>query len=253
MSKSKVIIKNETQIAGIKEASRIAALTLDYIKQYVKIWITTEELDHICNAFIMQNGWKSACIGYHQYPKYTCISINDTICHWIPSKSEVLKDWDIVNIDVTVFKAWYFWDTSRMYTVWNVSKEALKLIEVTKKALEIGIWQVFPGNYTSNIWYEISRYVEKLGYWVVREYTGHWIWLQFHEEPYIYHKAQKNNWTIMAPGMIFTIEPMINIWDHRTKLLKDWWTVKTTDWNLSAQFEHTILVTEDWYEILTLA
>ncbi|MCK9272074.1 type I methionyl aminopeptidase [Candidatus Gracilibacteria bacterium] len=253
MSKQKVIIKNETQIAGIKEASRIAALTLDYIGQYVKVGITTEELDHICNAFIMQNGGKSACIGYHQYPKYTCISINDTICHGIPSKSEVLKDGDIVNIDVTVFKAGYFGDTSRMYTVGNVSKTALKLIEVTKKALEIGISQVFPGNYTSNIGYEISKYVEKLGYSVVREYTGHGIGLQFHEEPYIYHKAQKNNGTIMAPGMIFTIEPMINIGDHRTKLLKDGWTVKTSDGNLSAQFEHTILVTEDGYEILTLA
>lgn len=253
MAKMKVIIKNEKQIEGIRASSKIAAMTLDMITPYVKEWISTEELDHICNAFIIGSKWHSACIGYHGYPKYTCISLNDTICHWIPNKSEILKNWDILNIDVTVIKDWFYWDNSRMYTVWEVSTQAKKLIDVTKKALDIWINQVRPWNYTWNIWYEISKYVEGLWFSVVREYTGHWVWVDFHEEPYIYHKALKDSWIKMEAWMIFTIEPMINIWWHKTKILKDWWTVKTQDTKPSAQFEHTILVTDSWYEILTLA
>ena len=251
MSKLKVIIKNEKQIEWIREASRVAALALEMIENYVKAGITTEELDHICNAFIMQNWWKSACIWYHWYPKYTCISLNDTICHWIPSKNEVLKEWDIVNVDITVIKNWFYWDTSRMYEVWKITKQAKDLIDVTKKALELWISEVRPWNFTWNIWYVISKFVEWKWYSVVREYTGHWVWIDLHEEPYIYHKSQKNSWIKMEKWMIFTIEPMINIWGFKTKILKDWWTVKTEDWKLSAQFEHTVLVTDTWYEILT--
>jgi methionyl aminopeptidase len=253
MSRSRIIINNEKDIEWIREASRIAAQTLELITPYIKVWMSTEELDNICNTLIMNSWGKSACKWYQGYPKYTCISLNDTICHWIPTNNEILKDWDIVNVDITVFKNWYFGDTSRMYTVGNVDPKALKLIEVTKKALEIWIAQVYPGNVTWNIWYEIAKYVESKWFSVVLEYTGHWIGRSMHEEPYIYHKAQKWSWDMIKVWMVFTIEPMINLWWHKTKILWDKWTVKTLDWSLSAQFEHTIAVTPNWHEILSVA
>lgn len=252
MRKNKVIIKNREEIEKIRISSQIAANALVYIEPYVKEWITTEELDHICNSYIISQWWKSACIWYHGYPKYTCISLNDTICHWIPNKWEKLKKWDILNIDITVYKDWYFWDTSKMYKVWEINSQASKLIEITKKALDIWIWQVYPWNMTWNIWYEIAKYIEPRWFSVVREYTWHWIGLYFHEEPYIYHKSDKNSWIKMEAWMIFTIEPMINMGWYKTKVLNDKWTVKTQDGKLSAQFEHTILVTDNWYEILSL-
>lgn len=251
MSNRKIIIKNKDDIDWIREAWKIASMTLDMIEKYVKIWISTEELDHICNTFIMSQWWKSACIGYHWYPKFTCISLNDTICHWIPSAKELLKSWDILNIDITVIKNWYFWDTSRMYYVGDIDQIALKLIQTAKKALEIWINEVYPGNMTGNIGYEISKYVEGKWFSVVLEYTWHWIGKNFHEEPYIYHKSKKWSWVKIVPWMVFTIEPMINIGTPKNKVLSDKWTVKTLDWKLSAQYEHTIAVTQDWYDILT--
>ncbi|EKE30164.1 MAG: methionine aminopeptidase, type I [uncultured bacterium (gcode 4)] len=253
MLRNQINIKTNKDIEWIRAAWRIAAEALDMIWQYVKEWINTEELDHICNTFIMSRWGKSACKWYHWFPKYTCISLNDTICHWIPTKWEILKDWDILNIDITVMKDGYFGDTSRMYSVWTISPQAKKLIEVTQKALEIWIAQVYPGNMTGNIWHEISKYVESKWFSVVLEYTWHWIWRQMHEEPYIYHKAKPGSWIKIVSGMVFTIEPMINLWGSRTKILWDKWTVKTADWKLSAQFEHTIAVMPNWYEILTLA
>ncbi|MDD2515905.1 MAG: type I methionyl aminopeptidase [Candidatus Gracilibacteria bacterium] len=252
MTHKEIIIKGFRQIEGIRKASKIVANTLKMIEAYIKPGVSTEELDHICNLYIKRNGGKSACIGYYQYPKYTCISLNDTICHGIPSKNEILKEGDILNIDVTVIVDGYFGDTSRMYTVGKIIPKAKTLVEVTKKCLEIGIKQVKPGNKTGNIGYEISKYAEAMGFSVVREYTGHGVGIHLHEEPYIFHKSNKNTGVIMKPGMIFTIEPMINVGDYKTKTLGDGWTVKTLDGSLSAQFEHTILVTEKGYEILTL-
>lgn len=252
MTHEEIIIKWPRQIEWIRKASKLVANTLKMIEEYVKPGVTTEELDHLCNLYIKKNWWKSASIGYMGYPKYTCISLNDVICHWIPSKNTILKDWDILNIDITVVMNWYFWDASSMYTVWEISNTAKKLIEVTKKCLDIWIAQVRPWNRSWNIWFEISKYAEKNWFSVVREYTWHWVWLFLHEEPYIFHKAEKWSWVDLKPGMVFTIEPMINEKWYKTILLKDDWTVKTADWWLSAQFEHTILVTEKWYEILTL-
>lgn len=247
----KIIIKNPEQIKGIRKASLLTARTLDMIWRFVKPGISTLDLDNICNEFILANGGISACIGYHWFPKYTCISLNDTICHWIPSELQILKQWDIVNIDVTTIVDWYFWDASRMFEVWEVSKEASDLIKTTEEAWKIWIEQIRPWNKFWNIWYEISKYCENLWYSIVRDYTGHWVWVEFHEAPHIFHRAIKNSWETMKVWMIFTVEPMVNIWKHQAKLLKDKWTVKTKDWSLSAQWEHTILVTEDWYEILT--
>lgn len=248
----KIIIKTPEQIEGIRKSSRLAASVLQMIEPYIKPGVSTEELDQICNTYILNNGGISACIGYHGYPRYTCISANDVICHGIPSKKEILKEGDIINVDVTTIVDGYFGDTSKMFIVGKTSKAREKLVDMARTCLEIGIKQVFPGNYFGNIGYEIARHAERHGYGVVRDYTGHGVGIEFHEEPYVYHKAPKDSGDIMEPGMIFTIEPMINSGAHQTKLMPDKWTVKTRDGSDSAQFEHTILVTENGYEILTV-
>lgn len=240
----KIIIKTPEQIEGIRKSSRLAAAVLRMIEPYIKPGVSTEELDQICNTYILKNGGISACIGYHGYPRYTCISANDVICHGIPSKKEILKEGDIINVDVTTIVDGYFGDTSRMFAVGKISKEREKLIDMARTCLEIGIKQVYPGNRFGNIGYEIAKHAERHGYGVVREYTGHGVGVAFHEEPYVYHKAPKDSGELIEPGMIFTIEPMINRGTHQTKIMSDKWTVKTKDGSDSAQFEHTILVTE---------
>lgn len=236
-------------------------MTLDMIGAYVKPGVSTLELDNIMNAFILKNGGVSADFWYlgnnrwgkwpDAYKRATCISLNDTICHGMPRADEVLKEGDILNIDVSTIVDGYFGDASRMYTVWAVSEKAKHIIDVTRRAWELGIEQVRPGNHFGNIGYEISKYAESEGCSVVREYGWHGTWVQFHEEPFVYHKAERNSGPRMQAGMIFTIEPMINAGKYATKVDKDNWTVKTKDGSLSAQFEHTILVTETGYEILT--
>jgi methionyl aminopeptidase len=257
----KILIKTPEQIAGIRKAGKLTAMTLDMIGQYIRPGISTLELDNIMNAFILKNGGVSACIDYlgnnkwgkwpSAYKKCTCISLNDVICHGVPREYEILKEWDILNIDVTTIVDGYFGDASRMYTVGLVSPEAEKVIAVAKKCWEIGIAEVRPGNHFGNIGYEIAKYAETQWCSVVREYTGHGTGVSFHEEPYVYHKADRNSGPKMQVGMVFTIEPMINSGKFATKLDKDQWTVRTKDGSLSAQWEHTILVTETGHEILT--
>ena len=258
---SKIIIKTPEQIEWIRKAGNLTARTLDMIGAYVRVWVSTLELDNIMNTFILSNGGVSACIDYKGnntwgkwgYPRSTCISLNDVICHGIPRTDEILKEWDILNIDVTTIVDGYFGDASRMYTVGEVSEKAKELIAVTKKSWEIGIAEVRAGNFFGNIGYAISQYAEGRGYSVVIDYTGHGVGVEFHEEPYVYHKAEKNTGPKMQVGMVFTIEPMINLGKYASKLDKDNWTAKTKDGSLSAQFEHTILVTEKGYEILTIS
>lgn len=257
---SKIRIKTPEEISGIRKASKLTAMTLDMIGQYVRAWVSTLELDQIMNTFIIKHGGVSACINYQWankwgkwgYPRATCISVNDVICHGIPRADEVLQDWDILNIDVTTIVDGYFGDSSRMYTVGSISEKAKNLIDIAKKSMEIGISEVRPGNFFGNIGFQIATYAESRWYSVVREYTGHGVGVEFHEEPYVYHKAGKNTWAKMQVGMIFTIEPMINAGKYATKLDADDWTVRTKDGSLSAQWEHTILVTESGYEILTV-
>ncbi len=258
---AKIIIKTPEQIAWIRKAGNLTARTLDMIGTYIKPGISTLELDQIMNTYILQGGGVSACIDYqggnvwgkgkNAYPRYTCISLNDVICHGIPRADEILKEWDILNIDITTIVDGYFGDASRMYTVGQIDPRAQALIDVTKRAWLIGIDQVRPGNFFGNIGYEIAKYAEWLGYSVVRDYTGHGVGVRFHEEPYVYHKADRNSGPKMLPGMVFTIEPMINIGKYAGKIDRDNWTVRTKDGSLSAQWEHTILVTETGHEILT--
>jgi methionyl aminopeptidase len=258
---SKIRIKTPEEIEWIRKAGDLTSRTLDMIGEHIRVGISTEALDYIMNDFIIRNGGVSACIWYlggntwgkgkGAYPKYTCISLNAVVCHWVPRSDEILKEGDILNIDVTTIVNGYFWDASRMYTVGHISPQAALVVDVARRSLEVGLSEVRPGNFFGNIGYEIAKYAENRGCSVVREYTGHGTGIQFHEEPYVYHKAEKNSGPKMQVGMVFTIEPMINVGKFATKLAPDQWTVLTKDGSLSAQMEHTIAVTEMGYEILT--
>ncbi len=247
-----IIIKTPEQIEGIRKSSKLAAKSLMMIEEHVKAGVSTEELNKLIHNFIVKNNAIPATLNYGGFPKSCCISVNEVVCHGIPSE-RILKNGDILNIDVTTILNGYYGDTSKMFTIGKVSANAKKLIDVTKESLQIGINEVKPGNRFGNIGYAISKFVEKHGYSVVYEYCGHGVGLRFHEEPQVEHKAPKDSGEVMQPGMIFTIEPMINLgMPHVVTSKKDGWTVTTKDKKLSAQFEHTVLVTETGYEILTL-
>ncbi len=247
-----IMIKTAEQIEEIRKSCRLAAKCLDYIEPFVVPGVTTEELDDKIETFIRENNATPAPLNYHGFPKATCISPNNVVCHGIPSKDKVLKEGDIVNIDVTTILNGYYGDTSRMFEVGEISQKAANLIDATKHCLDLGIKQVKPGNRIGNIGYVISRYAKSHGYSVVYEFCGHGVGLEFHEEPQVEHTARKNSGAIMKPGMIFTIEPMINLGKPKVKVDQtDGWTATTIDDQLSAQFEHTILVTDDGYEVLT--
>jgi methionyl aminopeptidase len=247
-----IIIKTQEQIAGIRESSRLAAKTLDYAAQFVKAGVSTEYIDDKIEEFIIEHNAIPATKGYSGFPKSSCISLNEVVCHGIPSVETILKDGDILNIDITTILNGYYGDTSRMFTVGEVSSEAQKLISVTLHCLNLGIQQVKPGNYIGNIGFVISRYAKAKGFSVVYEFCGHGVGVDFHEEPQVDHTARRNSGPKMKPGMIFTIEPMINQGRAGTTIDKtDGWTARTIDKRLSAQFEHTVLVTPTGYEVLT--
>ncbi|MBN2602491.1 MAG: type I methionyl aminopeptidase [Candidatus Marinimicrobia bacterium] len=245
-------IKNQEQIDGIRKSSKLAAETLKFIEPYVKEGVTTEHLDNLIHQFIIDHGAIPATLNYNGYPKSSCISLNEVVCHGIPAPDITLKNGDILNIDVTTILDGYYGDTSKMYTVGDVTETAKKLIDVTKHCLDLGIQQVRPGNYLGNIGYVISRYAVSQGFSVVYEFCGHGVGVEFHEDPQVDHSSRKNSGPKLKPGMTFTIEPMINVGRPRVKLDKhDGWTARTIDDQLSAQFEHTILVTETGFEVLT--
>lgn len=249
---AKIIIKTDEQIEGIRQSSQLAGKTLLIIEEYIREGVTTEYLDHIINEFILDHGAVSATIGYNGYPKTSCISLNEIVCHGIPGPDTILKEGDILNIDITTILNGYYGDTSKMYRVGSISPVAEKLIRVTKHCLDLGIQQVRPGNYFGNIGFVIGRYAKSQQFSVVYEYCGHGVGINFHEEPQVDHIARRNSGAVMLPGMIFTIEPMINEGKPTTRIDKqDGWTARTSDGKLSAQFEHTILVTEEGYEVLS--
>lgn len=247
-----IIIKNAQQIEGIRKSAQLAGNTLKYISDYVKEGVDTLYLDKLVDEYIRDNGAIPAPLNYHGFPKSCCISLNDVICHGIPSKETVLKEGDILNIDVTTILDGYYGDTSTMFTIGDISDQAGDLVEDTEHALYLGIEQVKPGNYFGNIGFAIGRFAKANKYSVVYEFCGHGVGLEFHEEPQVEHISRRNTGEIMRPGMIFTIEPMINLGMARAVIDKnDGWTARTKDGNLSAQFEHTVLVTKDGYEILS--
>jgi methionyl aminopeptidase len=244
-------IKTKEQIEGIRKSAKLAAECLKYLEQYVKAGVTTSFLNEKAHAFILENNATPATLGYGGFPASICTSPNEVICHGIPG-DYVLKDGDILNIDVTTILDGYFGDTCKMYVIGEVSEEAEKLMEVTRECLKIGMKEVYPGNRFGNIGYAINEFVRSKGYGVVYEFCGHGVGLKFHEDPEVAHVASKNSGKKMKAGMIFTIEPMINVGKARAKIDRnDGWTARTIDGKLSAQYEHTILVTETGYEALT--
>jgi methionyl aminopeptidase len=244
-------IHKKEDFESMRKAGKLASQTLDYITPFVAKGITTNELDKLCHDFIVQNGAVPAPLGYRGYPKSICTSINHVICHGIPSDKK-LQDGDIINIDVTVIVDGWHGDTSRMYTIGKLNPKAKKLVEVTFEAMMLGIEQVKPGNFFGDIGFAIQTFAEKHGFSVVRDYCGHGIGKVFHDEPSVLHYGKKGTGPMIETGMFFTIEPMINAGSYESLLSKiDGWTVTTKDKSLSAQYEHTIGVTDTSYEIFT--
>jgi methionyl aminopeptidase len=250
-----IIIKNSQQIDGIRKSSHLAAETLKYLSTFVRPDISTEELNKICHQYIIKHGAIPAPLNYEGFPKSVCISVNDIVCHGIPSVNQILKEGDIVNLDVTTILNGYYGDVSATYPVGQISKAAASLIEITKKSLDMSIKSLKPGKLLNDcVGKIIQPFVEKHGFSVVKELGGHGVGIKFHEDPFVFHFDYSRNRIVLQPGMIFTIEPMINASsDSRVTLDNhDNWTIRTFDHSFSAQFEHTILITPTGYEILTV-
>lgn len=247
-----VMIKSPEEIEKMRIAGRLAGEVLEMITPYVQEGISTDELNSICHDYII-NEQKAipAPLNYNGFPKSICTSINHVVCHGIPDETR-LSDGDIINIDVTVIKDGYHGDTSKMFLVGTPSEEAKNLVEIAHECLFVGINMVKPGIRLGDIGYAIQQHAQQNRYSVVREYCGHGIGRVFHEAPEVLHYGIPGTRELLVPGMTFTIEPMINLGKRYTRLLRDNWTVITKDKSLSAQWEHTVLVTDDGAEILTL-
>ena len=250
--KQHIKIYSENEFAKLRAAGRLAAATLDFVAQHVVAGIATDELDRLCEKFMRDNGAVPASLGYHGYPKATCISLNHVVCHGIPDGRR-LEDGDILNIDVTpILNGWYG-DASRMYSVGKISVKASKLIAATREAMWEGIRAVRPGATVGDIGHAIQSYVEPMGFSVVRDFCGHGTGDGFHLSPQVAHYGNPGTGETLEEGMAFTIEPMINAGKWQTLTLSDGWTTVTRDRSLSAQFEHTVGVTKDGCEVFTLS
>ncbi|MBZ2188405.1 type I methionyl aminopeptidase [Alcanivorax sp. JB21] len=247
-----ISLKSPEDILAMREAGRLAGEVLDMIGEHVQPGVTTEELDRICHDYMVNTQQViPACLGYRGFPKSVCTSVNHVICHGIPNERKALKKGDIINIDVTVIKDGWHGDTSKMFFVGEPSVLAKRLVEVTRECMMKGIELVRPGTRLGDIGQAIQQHAEQHRFSVVREYCGHGIGKIFHEEPQVLHYGKAGTGLVLEEGMVFTIEPMINAGKAQTKLLPDGWTVVTKDHKLSAQWEHTIAVTRDGFEVLT--
>ncbi len=248
-----VTIKTPTEIDKMRVAGRLAAQVLQMIRPHVRAGISTDELDRICHDYIVNDlDAIPAPLNYRGFPKSICTSLNHQVCHGIPS-DKILKNGDILNIDITVIKDGFHGDTSRMFMIGEASVQAKRVIKVCYEAMRIGIEMVKPGARLGDIGHAIQKHAEAANFSVVREYCGHGVGREFHEEPQVLHYGTPGTGMELVAGMTFTIEPMINAGKRDTKLLPDGWTVVTKDHSLSAQWEHTILVTETGFEVLTLS
>lgn len=246
-----VSIKTPADIEKMRVVGRMAAKVLEQIGEYVQPGVSTGELDRICDEMGLAQGAVSACIGYKGYPKSVCTSVNQVVCHGIPSDTKILKSGDIINIDVTLIYDGFHGDTSCMFLVGKAAPHAERLVKVTQECLYMAIDIVRPGTTLGDIGHIIQQHAEKNYYSVVRDYCGHGIGRIFHEDPQVMHYGTPGAGLRLEEGMCFTIEPMINAGKPGTKLKKDGWTVETRDGRLSAQWEHTLTVTSDGVEVLT--
>lgn len=247
-----IVIKTADEIAKMRVAGQLAAKVLEMIAPHVVPGVDTETLNTLCHNYMVETQQTiPAPLDYHGFPKSICTSVNHVVCHGIPSDKKKLKKGDIVNIDITVIKDGYHGDTSKMFFVGEPSVLARRLVRVTHECMWKGIELVKPGVQLGDIGYAIQQHAEKERFSVVRDFCGHGIGKQFHEEPHVLHYGTPGTKETLEPGMIFTIEPMINAGKAATKVLGDGWTAVTRDKSLSAQYEHTILVTDSGYEVLT--
>ncbi|RMD64577.1 MAG: type I methionyl aminopeptidase [Alphaproteobacteria bacterium] len=249
----RIVIHDAADFEGMRRAGRLAAETLDFITPHVRAGVTTEDLDRLCHDFIVDHGAVPAPLNYRGFPKSICTSINHVVCHGIPSDKKVLRDGDIMNIDVTVILDGWHGDSSRMFYVGRPSVKARRLVEVTYEAMMRGIAAVRPGATLGDIGHAIQSYAEAQRFSVVRDFCGHGLGRVFHTAPSVLHYGRPGQGTVLREGMFFTIEPMINAGRYDVKILDDGWTAVTRDRSLSAQFEHSIGVTADGYEIFTLS
>ncbi len=253
-----ISIKTSEDIEGMRIAGRLAAEVLDFIAPHVKAGISTAELDQLCHDYMVNVQQTipaplNYCPpGYTPYPKSICTSVNDVVCHGIPG-DKVLKNGDVINIDITVIKDGYHGDTSRMFFVGEPSILAKRLAEITYDCMWLGISKIRPGAHLGDIGYVIQQHAENAGFSVVREFCGHGIGKVFHEEPQVLHYGRPGTLAKLEAGMIFTVEPMINAGRRDIRVMGDGWTIKTRDRSLSAQWEHTVLVTETGFEVLTIS
>ncbi len=246
------MIKTEEQIKGIKEAGRLNTKILDVVSKNIKIGMTTEEIDQLVYNTTLNLGAIPACLGYQGFPKSCCTSINDQVCHGIPSDKVILRDGDIINVDCTTIYNGYYGDASRMFALGDITDEAKRLIEVTKESLNLALKVLKPYCRLGDIGYAIEHYVKSQGFSVVHEIGGHGVGIDFHEDPYVAHFGKRDTGIVLFPGMVFTIEPMINTGTRKVFLdASNNWTIYTLDGGLSAQVEHTVVITEDGFEILS--
>ena len=246
------LIKTPEQIEGIKKSAAINIAVLDYVGEHIRAGITTEEIDKWVYDETVKRGGIPAPLNYEGFPKSVCTSLNDEVCHGIPSKDIVLKDGDIINVDCSTILDGYFSDSSRMYLIGDVSEEKKKLVQVAKECLDVGLKEVKPWGFLGDMGQAINDYAEEYGYTIVREIGGHGIGLEFHEEPWVSYVSKRGTEMMMVPGLVFTIEPMVNM--GKADIYEDdenGWTIYTEDGKPSAQWEIQVLVTEDGYEILS--
>ena len=246
------LIKTPEQIEGIRRSGVVNTGVLDLVAQEIKAGMTTAEIDKLVYEYTMDHGAIPAPLNYEGFPKSVCTSINEVVCHGIPSEKEILRDGDIINVDVSTILDGYYSDASRMFLIGNVSPQKRRLVEVTKECLQIGMEAAQPFGFVGDIGHAIQKHAEKNGYSVVRDLCGHGVGLAFHEEPEVCHFGRKGTGMLLVPGMVFTIEPMINMGTWKVFIdEEDGWTVVTEDELPSAQWEHTFVMTEKGLEILT--
>lgn len=245
-------IKRPSQVEGIRKAGEINTGVLDEVGKLIHEGMSTQDIDDIVSKYTTEHGGICAPLNYEGFPKSVCTSINGEVCHGIPARHRKLRNGDIINVDCTTILDGYYADASRMFMIGNVSEERRKLVEETKKCLEIGIQAAQPWAHVGDIGYAIAKYAHSKGYSVVRELGGHGVGIDFHEDPFVAHVGSKGKGMVLVPGMIITIEPMINAGKAAVEIDPyNNWTIYTRDGSDSAQWEHTILITEDGNEILT--
>lgn len=245
------ILKTPEQLQGIRESSKLNIAILDEIEKQIHIGMSTEEIDRIVRDMTREMGGIAAPLNYEGFPKSVCTSINEVVCHGIPDENRLLKDGDIVNVDVSTIYHGYFSDSSRMFCIGEVSPEKKKLVDVVKECVELGLKEVKPWGFLGDMAHAVQTHAEENGYSVVQEIGGHGVGLEFHEDPWVGYIGKRGTDMMMAPGMIFTIEPMINMGKHDIFVDEENdWTVYTEDGKPSAQWEIMVLVTEDGHEVL---